>query len=325
MHDRKLADATETVHQAEPAAAIWDARARPPPEPCPVAPQPAAEVDLLARAGDCLPPAAGPISAPDHGVKADLGVVPEAEPIAAKPAPQSPGPVSAAPWRWRHVLRRTARVGAMVLAGWLATVVVAIALFRFVDPPGSMLMLLQRLGGVTVTHRWANLERISNDFVRTVIVSEDARFCRHWGIDFDEISNAIARAKDGTPRGASTITMQVAKNLFLWPSKSYVRKALEAPITLAIEALWPKRRIIEVYLNIAEWGPGVFGAEAAARHHFAKPASRIGAHEAALLAVALPSPVRRNAGKPGRLTERLAHRVEQRARATSGTTACLDL
>src|SRR5690606_4414088 len=113
--------------------------------------------------------------------------------------------------------------------------------------------------------------------------------------------------------GASTISMQVAKNLFLWPSKSYLRKALEVPATLMIELLWPKRRVLEVYLNIAEWGPGVFGAEAAARHHFAKTAKRLSGREAALLAVTLPNPTRRSAGKPSRLVARLASLIERRA------------
>lgn len=226
-------------------------------------------------------------------------------------------------WPWRQHLRRAARLTAFVLAGWLAIVVAIVAVFRFVDPPGSMLMLTQRLGGTAIKHSWVDLDDISKDLVRAVVSSEDTRFCQHWGIDFDEISKAISRARDGTPRGASTITMQVAKNLFLWPSKSYVRKVLEVPITVTLEVLWPKRRILEVYLNIAEWGPGVFGVEAAARHHFGKAAAKVGAREASLLAVALPNPARRNAGKPGRGTERLARRIEQRARALRGEFACV--
>ena len=117
------------------------------------------------------------------------------------------------------------------------------------------------------------IDRISPYLQRAVITSEDGRFCRHHGVDWDEIEEAIERARDGVPRGGSTISMQVVKNLFLWPSKSYVRKAMEIPLTYAIETAWSKRRILEIYLNMAEWGPGVFGAEAAARYHFGKPAA----------------------------------------------------
>src|SRR6185436_4995918 len=120
---------------------------------------------------------------------------------------------------------------------------------------------------------------------RAVIASEDGRFCQHHGVDWDEIEEAIERARDGIPRGGSTISMQVVKNLFLWPSKSYVRKALEFPLTFAIEMAWSKPRILEIYLNIAEWGPGVFGAEAAARYHFGKSAATLTPSQAALLAV----------------------------------------
>jgi monofunctional biosynthetic peptidoglycan transglycosylase len=118
--------------------------------------------------------------------------------------------------------------------------------------------------------------------------------------------------------------MQLAKNMFLWPSKSYVRKAIELPLTLYIEAIWPKWRIFEVYINIAEWGPGIFGAEAAARHHFDKPASRLYEYESALLAVSLPNPFDRDPGDPAPLQERLASRVEARMRAMTRATQCLE-
>ncbi|MEW5962657.1 MAG: monofunctional biosynthetic peptidoglycan transglycosylase [Pseudomonadota bacterium] len=224
---------------------------------------------------------------------------------------------------WAPTLRRIVRLAALALAGWLALVVLLVAVFRFVDPPGSMLMLVQRLGGTTINQSWRDLDDISPELGRAVVAAEDARFCGHWGIDLDEIANAVRRARDGTPRGASTITMQVAKNLFLWPSKSYLRKALEVPVTLAIELFWPKRRIVEVYLNIAEWGPGVFGAEAAARHHFAKSAKRLTSRESALLAVTLPNPALRNAGKPSRMVNRLASLIERRATALASATHCL--
>ena len=119
----------------------------------------------------------------------------------------------------------------------------------------------------------------------------------------------MKRTPLGPPRGASTITMQVAKNLFLWPAKSYVRKVIEVPLTFAIELFWPKRRILEVYLNIAEWGPGIFGAEAASQAHFNRPASRLSARQAAQLAVSLPNPIARDAGcpRPADRAPRLGH------------------
>lgn len=214
------------------------------------------------------------------------------------------------------------RYAAIAVAVWFATTVAAIVLFRFVDPPGSMLMLFQRVGGTPITQRWTPIERISPNLVRAVVVSEDGRFCSHWGIDPEEILAAIQRARDGVPRGASTITMQVAKNMFLWPSKSYVRKALEVPATLALEVFWPKRRILEVYLNIAEWGPGVFGAEAASQHHFRKSADKLSRREAALLAVSLPAPLQRVAGRPGALTARLGRLIESRMSNSPSAGSC---
>jgi monofunctional biosynthetic peptidoglycan transglycosylase len=173
-----------------------------------------------------------------------------------------------------------------------------IALYRWVDPPISSLMLGQWLAGEAITQRWVPLGRISPNLHLATIMSEDGRFCRHRGVDWDELNEAIESARDGVPRGGSTITMQVVKNLFLWPSKSYVRKAIEIPLTYVVEAAWSKRRILEIYLNIAEWGPGVFGAEAAARFHFRKPASQLSPREAALLAVSLPTTFWRECGPP---------------------------
>lgn len=156
------------------------------------------------------------------------------------------------------------------------------------------------------------------------MVSEDGRFCVHHGVDLGEMRAAFQRARDGVPRGASTITMQVAKNLFLSPLNAYVRKVVEIPLALVIDAVWPKWRTFEIYLNIAEWGPGIFGVEAAARHHFKKSASRLNESEAALLAVTLPNPIGRNAAAPGTGTQRLAQRIQLRMRGMPRATACLD-
>lgn len=224
---------------------------------------------------------------------------------------------------WKDRAWIAARYAAYALGGYLALVVVLILLFRFVDPPGSMLMLRQLLTGTAIDRTWKPLSSISPALVRAVIVSEDGRFCEHSGIDTAAIREAIERASGGVPRGASTISMQVTKNLFLWNAKSYIRKVIEIPLTLIMELVWPKWRILEVYLNIAEWGPGVFGAEAAAQHHFHKPASRLSDREAALLAAVLPNPVARDAGSPGPGTSAKARVVQSRVRAYGAVASCV--
>lgn len=224
---------------------------------------------------------------------------------------------------WQDRLWIAGRYAAYAAGGYLALVLVLIVLFRFVNPPGSMLMLTKLLTGNSVDRTWVPLEQISPALVRAVIVSEDGRFCEHSGIDTHAIKDAIERASGGVARGASTISMQVTKNLFLWNAKSYIRKVIEIPLTLVMEIVWPKRRILEMYLNIAEWGPGVFGAEAAARHHFNKPAYRLNEREAALLAAVLPNPVRRDAGSPNTLTSSKARVVQARVKAYGAIAACV--
>lgn len=221
-------------------------------------------------------------------------------------------------WAW---LKLALHIGAYVVAAWLALILSLMVLYRFVDPPMSSLMLQQRLSGGEVRQRWVQLDQVSPQIVRAVIASEDGLFCQHAGVDFDAMQEAI---DDGAVRGASTISMQVVKNLFLWPSKSYLRKASEIPLTLLMELLWPKRRIMEIYLNIAEWGPGIFGVEEASRFHFNKPASRLNEREAAQLAVALPNPYLRDAGSPGPKTRKLARDIQIRMRnAFRGQTSCV--
>jgi monofunctional glycosyltransferase len=221
------------------------------------------------------------------------------------------------------LLYRALRLAAAAAVGLGCLVLVLIVLYRWVNPPASTLMLGQWLTGTRIDQRWVPLDRISPYLQRAVITSEDGQFCRHHGVDWGEIEEALERARDGVARGGSTISMQVVKNLFLWPSKSYVRKALEIPLTYAIELAWSKRRILEIYLNIAEWGAGVFGAEAAARHHFGKPAASLTPSQAALLAVALPNPFERTAGAPGPGTLRLATRLHARMMAGAGNIACV--
>jgi monofunctional biosynthetic peptidoglycan transglycosylase len=224
----------------------------------------------------------------------------------------------------RDIGVRAVRVAGIVITAWLCTVLFLIVIYRFVNPPVSALMVLRALTGNSIEQDWVPLRSISPNLRRAVIVSEDGRFCSHWGIDFAEVAAAVKRRQGGVPRGASTITMQVAKNLFLWPAKSYVRKVIEVPLTYVIEMLWPKRRILEVYLNIAEWGPGIFGAEAAARAHFGQSAADLGTRQAAQLAVALPNPLRRNAGAPSAWTSRRASVIQRRAVSMRSASSCVD-
>lgn len=232
---------------------------------------------------------------------------------------------SVIPCLWTALVSGTLVLLVAVLLPSLAAAL-AIGVLRHVDPPGSMLIWTQRWSGQAIDQRWVPLGAISPNLVRAVVASEDNQFCRHNGVDLREIEAAWERMEqigDEGIRGGSTITMQVAKNLFLWNGRSYLRKAIEIPLAVGLEQLWPKHRIMEVYLNIAEWGPGVFGAEAAAQHHFRKPASRLTEREAALLAVALPNPHRRVASRPSPNLLKVAAVVERRAKLAAPRVACL--
>jgi monofunctional biosynthetic peptidoglycan transglycosylase len=210
-------------------------------------------------------------------------------------------------------------VVAVLLLPYLVT-----PLYRVFDPV-STLMLARWMFGKQVERHVVPLERIAPVLARTVIASEDARFCSHSGIDWRELKEAVENADDlADVRGGSTITQQVAKNLFLWPGRSLLRKALEFPLALWIDLVLPKRRIMEIYLNIAEWGPnGNFGAEAGARRAFGKSARQLSAGEAALLAAVLPNPKRRNARQPGPTVRRIAGIIQARAARSPAIDACL--
>ena len=186
--------------------------------------------------------------------------------------------------------------------------IVLVALYRVVPPPATPLMLIRAAQGYGMTKTWRPLEKISPNLVRAVIAGEDARFCQHHGFDWEAIEAAWERYRRGSGRlfGASTISMQTAKNLFLWPGRDWLRKGLEAWFTAWIELAWSKRRIIEVYLNIVEWDSGLYGAEAAARHYFGKPAAALSVQEAARLASVLPDPLDRSATSPGPAARRHA-------------------
>jgi len=259
---------------------------------------------------------AGPIDSATEAIGRALP-----NPLAARLA-RSAGPCA------RIALAAGTRVLAFSALAFVVAFGTLILLFRIVDPPASMLMIGQRLQGFPVEQRWVALERVSPHLVRAVVMAEDARFCRHWGVDFAELEAALAKAErrgDEIARGGSTLTMQVAKNLFLWPGKSYLRKGLEIVLAFGLEVLWRKDRILEVYLNLAEWGPGVFGAEAAARYHFRTSAARLSPRQAALLAASLPNPFDRIAGRPGPGTQRLALVIERRMAAAASATACVRL
>jgi monofunctional biosynthetic peptidoglycan transglycosylase len=188
-------------------------------------------------------------------------------------------------------------------------------LWRVALPPATPLMVIRSIeAGRWIDYRPRRLDHIASALAHTVIAAEDARFCQHAGIDFDAVEDAVNDYRErGRLRGASTITMQVARNLFLWDGGGLFRKALELPLALLLDATWPKRRILEVYLNIAEWGPGIFGAEAAAQRHFGKPASQLNGWEAARLAAVLPSPRRWSASNPSGYVVSRSHTLRVRA------------
>jgi monofunctional biosynthetic peptidoglycan transglycosylase len=225
--------------------------------------------------------------------------------------------------RLPHVPRALRAAGIAVLV--LLLLPYAITPFYVFGEPLSTVMLWRRMMGEPVARIYVPLSRISPNLSLAVVIAEDGRFCRHYGVDLAEIRDAIKEADDFEGlRGASTITQQVAKNLFLWPGHSFLRKALEFPLALWIDLVLSKRRILEIYLNIAEWGPnGQFGAEAGSRYAFGKSAGRLSHYQAALLAAVLPNPHNRNARRPGRGLRRLAGLYVARARRTPGATACL--
>src|SRR6266545_2002864 len=195
--------------------------------------------------------------------------------------------------------------------------------FYLLIRPVSTPMLWRWFRGERVERIWVPIEAMSPALPAAVLVAEDARFCQHSGIDWQGVQTAIEEAEDGEIRGASSITQQVAKNLFLWPGRSYLRKALEFPLALWIDLVLGKRRVLEIYLNIAEWGPnGEFGAEAGARRAFGKSARDLTAQEAALIAAVLPNPRRRSAKQPGPAVRRLAAIYEVRGAAQASLAFC---
>jgi monofunctional biosynthetic peptidoglycan transglycosylase len=221
---------------------------------------------------------------------------------------------------------RTGRRRWLRRAGYAALALVLLPLLLApvyrVGHPVSTLMIYTRLADGPIRRDWVDFDRIAPALVDAVLMSEDARFCEHDGVDWQEMGKVLDSGDD-SPRGASTITMQTVKNLFLWTSRSYVRKALEIPLALYADLVWSKRRTVELYLNVAEWGPGIFGAEAAAKHYFNRPAKQLTPAQAALLAVTLPGPDIRNPARPSRRMQRLARIVGARAQASGAYVACI--
>ena len=226
----------------------------------------------------------------------------------------------------RSLARRLLRIAAIALIAWLVACVLLVASLRFIDPPTSAFMLQRQWAAMwqhdtafQLDYEWVPLARISPHLAIAVVASEDQRFPQHRGFDVDAIRDALAAADDGERlRGASTISQQVAKNLFLWGGRSYARKGLEVWFTALIETLWSKQRILEVYLNIAEFGDGIYGAEAASQQHFRRPAADLSAHQAALLAAVLPNPKRLHANRPSAYVQKRAAWIERQMRQLGG-------
>ncbi|QFU00686.1 Penicillin-binding protein 2D [Halomonas sp. THAF5a] len=221
-------------------------------------------------------------------------------------------------WAWR-VLWRT-------LLGFVVASVVLVLVLRVVPVFGSMVMVERKVQAwsageaLDLRHQWRPWARLADSAKLAVIAAEDQRFPEHHGFDLVQLRQAWEASRNGGRlRGASTISQQTAKNLFLWTGRSWVRKGLEAWFTLLIEALWPKQRILEVYLNIVEWDSGVFGLEAAARHYFGISAGELNAYQASRLAAILPDPRGRDAARPGPLVERRSAWIRQQMRNLGGT------
>jgi len=213
---------------------------------------------------------------------------------------------------------------------WLAVAALVVppllvVAYRFVPVPLTPLMAIRAIGdGADIDRTWVPLTAMSRHAPRAAVAAEDNLFCRHGGFDWGSIEDTIDDYVAGRrTRGASTISMQTAKNVFLWPGRDFVRKGLEAYLTVLIELAWPKQRILEVYLNVAEWGEGVYGIEAAARAHFGKRAAALTAREAALLAVVLPNPREWSPRRPTDYVAGRARVVERRVGQLGELLDCL--
>jgi monofunctional biosynthetic peptidoglycan transglycosylase len=218
------------------------------------------------------------------------------------------------------IVARAVSLAALALA---CVVVGLIALYPYATPV-STLMLARKIEGKDYERFPVRLGDVAPTVIASVIASEDVTFCQNDGVDWGALHEVMKSSGKHEPRrGASTITMQTAKNLFLWPGRSVVRKSVEIPIALVLGEAWSKRRTLEIYLNIAEWGDGIFGVEAAARRYFDKRASQLDAREAALLATSLPNPIERDPAHPKPFQRRLAAALEAKVSRNPELTSCL--
>ncbi len=226
----------------------------------------------------------------------------------------------------RSLPRRIFRWLGLALLLWIASSVLLVLLLRFVPPLTSAFMIERRMEALfegqqdfTLRYRWTPLAEVSANLPIALVAAEDQKFPNHHGFDVDAIQSALADAEDGARlRGASTISQQVAKNLFLWNGRSFVRKGLEAYFTALIELLWPKQRIIEVYLNIAEFGDGIYGAGAASERYFRRSPAQLTPQQCALLAAVLPNPRRLHVERPSAYVQRRANWIERQVRQLGG-------
>ena len=226
--------------------------------------------------------------------------------MARKPTARKP--VRPSGFRWGRLLRNffLTLLAILVVAPVLATIV-----YRFIPPPITILMIERMVEGHGLDHQWRSLSQMSPALPRAAIAAEDARFCAHHGFDFGAIEKAVAHndKKPGRIRGGSTISQQTAKNVFLWPERSWVRKGFEAYFTVLIETIWGKHRIMEVYLNTVEMGPGVYGVEAAAQKYFHVSAHDVNSAQAARLIAILPSPLKWQVIDPGSYVRRRDRKI----------------
>ncbi len=233
---------------------------------------------------------------------------------------QETGPLSRG-----RVVRFLGRGGLILSLLGLAISVALVLPWRWMAPPTTAFMLSDRLAGThRIHHRWVSWEEISPHLPIAVVAAEDQKFPRHRGFDFDAILQAT-RERRKKMRGASTISQQVDKNLYLWPGRSLVRKGLEAWFTVLIESLWPKRRILEIYLNVAEFGPGIYGVGAASEAFFRRSPSKVSRRQAALMAAVLPSPRRMSAARPSAYVDRRAREITAWVRKLGGPGYLSDL
>jgi len=219
-------------------------------------------------------------------------------------------------FRWGRLLFRTFLT---LLAVLLIAPPIAVLVYRFVPPPITILMIERMAQGQGLEHQWVALSEMSPALPRAAVAAEDARFCEHHGFDFVAIRKALRHdeRKPAAIRGGSTISQQTAKNVFLWPDRSWVRKGFEAYFTVLIEAIWGKRRIMETYLNTVEMGPGIYGVEAAAQHYFHVAARDVNPFQAARLIAILPSPLKWQVVDPGAYVRRRSGKIDKAEGAVS--------